>query len=155
MTSITKEIRKLQAMSLPDLALKYQDVFGKPPRVKQKGYLQRRIAWQLQADRFGGLSRTAQRRLDEIMSTIELPVDSNKSCTTRASVRPRKGTDPMIGSTLIRTYHGRDYRVQVTEEGFEYDGILYRSLSAVAKQITGSHWNGLLFFNISKRKKSK
>lgn len=57
---------------------------------------------------------------------------------------------PMSGTLLTRTYKGRAIRVQVTEAGFEYDGEVYRSLSAIAKAVTGAHWNGYPFFNLPK-----
>ena len=60
-----------------------------------------------------------------------------------------------MGTTLVRRWRGKDYYVKVLDDGYEYDGVIYRSLSAVAKAITGSHWNGPLFFGVTKRKKTK
>ena len=60
--------------------------------------------------------------------------------------------DPLPGTVLTREYKGREVRVRVLEKGFEYEGQPYRSLSAVAKAITGSHWNGRLFFGLRKGK---
>ena len=58
--------------------------------------------------------------------------------------------DPLPGAVLVREYKGREIRVRVLDGGYEYDGHPYRSLSAVVKAITGSHWNGRLFFGLKK-----
>jgi hypothetical protein len=136
-----------------ELAERYKEVFGKDPRVKHREHLQRKIAWQIQAERFGGLSETAQRRLDEIIADLDLPFDKGKKSVSAALRRIRKPNEPAVGTVLVRKWKGAEIRVQVQDNGYEWDGIVYRSLSAVAKAITGSHWNGRLFFKLVSRKR--
>jgi hypothetical protein len=149
MKSIAKQIDELRAMKLPDLVKRYRKLFNKDPRVKNKVWLWKRCAWRLQEMKFGGLSGTAQRRLDELIAEIDLPIKRKETGKTR---RPRAPGDLSAGTSLTRTWHGSEYHVKVLEEGFEYDGVVYRSLSAVARAITGSHWNGKLFFHLTRRK---
>jgi Protein of unknown function (DUF2924) len=68
------------------------------------------------------------------------------------SARVRDPRLPPVGSLLRRHYQGREIIVRVLDEGFEYDSQCYRSLSAIARHITGTHWNGLLFFNLTERR---
>jgi len=153
MNSITKEISELRAMTAHELADRYEELFGKAPRVKHKEWLWKRIAWKLQEQRFGGLPGAARRHLNTLMNEIELPIKGKSGADTgkpRASCAPDM---PAIGTTLIRKWHGHEYRVKVTADGFEYDGVVYRSLSAVAYAITGTRWNGKLYFGLKKRKK--
>jgi len=153
MKSITKEIAELRAMTAHELAEKYKQVFGKSPRVKHKEYLWKRIAWKIQEQRFGGLPGAARRHLNDLMNEIELPSKRKSGADTAKPRASRAPNDPAVGTTLIREYKGRDIRVKVLEKGFEWDGTPYRSLSAVARAVTGSVWSGRLFFNLRKRGK--
>ena len=62
---------------------------------------------------------------------------------------------PQVGSLLTKTYKGKKLHVKVTEEGFEYDGKRYRSLSGIARAVTGATWNGFLFFGLTPRPKTE
>ena len=68
---------------------------------------------------------------------------------------PRKTRDPLVGTVLTRNWRGQEIRVTALESGYEYDDVVYRSLSAIAREVTGSHWNGKLFFGLTTRRKSK
>jgi len=154
MKSITREISELRSMTAHELAGRFAKLFGKPPRIKHKEWLWKRIAWKLQEQRFGGLPGAARRHLNTLMNEIELPI-KGKSGANMGKPRVSRASDmPAIGTTLIRKWHGHEYRVKVTADGFEYDGVVYRSLSAVAYAITGTRWNGKLYFGLKKRTKS-
>ena len=158
--SITAEIRELRAMPVPKLVNTYETVFGKPPRVKNREWLWKRVAWKIQEQRYGGLSKPAQARLEELIAEIQLPLGENRRTVTGALNGSERGvnhraTAPPVGTTLTREWHGQEVRVRVVEQGFEWDGAVYKSLSAVAKAVTGSHWNGRLFFGLTKRKAAK
>jgi hypothetical protein len=149
--TITEEISELRAMDVAALVERYTAVFGKPPRVKHKDWLWRRIAWKIQEQRFGGLSEVAKRRLDELIAEIDLPL--GKGRTVRGKIEPpAKPGNPQIGTTLTRTWRGKDLHVAIIEGGFAYEGVVYRSLSAVANAITGSHMSGRAFFGLAERK---
>ncbi len=151
--SIADEIAALRAMQVPELVERYEALFGEPPRVKHRDWLWRRIAWKIQEQRFGGLSTVAKRKLDELIAELEIPL-TREDRTARGRVgRPARSGDPPAGTTLSRTWHGQEIRTTaVVEGGWEYNGVVYRSLSAVAKAVTGAHWNGRLFFGLTKRK---
>jgi hypothetical protein len=115
-------------------------LFKRPPRSKHREYLFKKLAWRVQELRFGGLSATAKKRLEELASEIVLP---------ETVVRTRDGI--AVGTELVREWRRREYRVVVRDNGYEYEGTIHRSLTAVAKAITGSHWNGRLFFGLTER----
>ncbi len=149
--SITQEIAELRAMGVPELVERYEAVHGKPPRVKHRDWLWRRIAWKVQEQRFGGLSEVAKRRLDELIAELELPLGQR---TVNGKVARSRPGDPPLGTTLTRVWKGQDVRTTAVEGGWEHDGVVHRSLSAVAKAVTGSHWNGRLLFGLTKRKEA-
>lgn len=154
MKSITAELNRLRAMTVAQLAEKYVEVFGRKPHVKHKEHLQRKIAWQIQAQRFGGLSETAQSRLDALIGELDVPFNNaNKDATTAALRRLRRASEPAVGTVLVRKWRDQEIHVHVRDNGYEHDGVLYKSLTAVAKAVTGAHWNGRLFFNLTKRKR--
>lgn len=151
--SIPEEITELRAMDVPSLVTKYEAVFGRRPRVKHREFLWKRIAWKIQEQRFGGLSDAAKRRLDELIAEIDLPLgEAMRTVTGRLASASRPG-QPAIGTTITRDWRGQQIAVRVVENGFEWNGVPYRSLSAVAKAVTGTHWNGRLFFGLSKERK--
>ena len=155
MKSIVQEIEALRKMKAQKLVKKYEEVYGKAPHIKHKDWLWKRIAWKIQEQRFGGLSRVARKRLNGLVADVEHSLQSKVKNAPGATSRPRKANEPAVGTTLTRTWHGQEYHVHVLEDGYEWNGVKYRSLSGVAKAITGSHWNGLLFFGLVDRKKSK
>jgi hypothetical protein len=141
----------------------YGDVFGEPSRSSHKQYLFRRIAWQLQARVEGGLSAESLRRAAEIADDADLRLGGPKGFwswpeqTKPKQQRPpaqsyRDGRLPQPGAVLIRRHQGRDVVVKVLEGGFEYKSRHYRSLSAIAREVTGRRWNGLLFFGLTERR---
>ncbi len=151
MSTITQQIRELQDMAVAQLADRYEDLFGRPPRVRNKAFLQRRVAWKIQELEFGGLSEPAKARLDELIAEIDLPLgDREPRRARRADRKEPKG--PLVGTTLLRRWHDQEIRVEVRENGFEWRDTLFRSLTAVAKAITGSSWNGRLFFGLTTRR---
>ena len=154
MSTITQQIRELQDMTVAQLADRYENLFGDPPRVRNKAFLQRRVAWKMQEVEFGGLSNEAKSRLDELISKIDLPLGDPGPTRTRRAIR-KDPKAPLVGTTLIRHWRGQELRVEVRDHGFEWDGTIYKSLTAVARAITGSAWNGRLFFNLTKRNKAQ
>ena len=139
-------------MKVPELIERYRELYGRPPRVKRREHLWKRCAWKLQEQRFGGLSTVAKRRLEELIAEIDLPLGEQQwtvSGHLNGHVRP---ADHKVGTVFTRTWHGREVRSVAVEGGYECDGVVYRSLSAVAKAVTGSHWSGRRFFGLTQRK---
>ena len=167
MMNFGHEIRALKRMTVAELRQKHIELFGEPNRSNHKQYLIKRIAWRMQAQAEGGLSERARRRAEELANDADLrthPPRESKSApepnagpTTTASVDfnhdPRI---PLPGSILVRPrpYKGRDIAVKVLPNGFEWEGEVYRTLTAVAKAVTGKHWNGYHFFQLPRKQES-
>jgi hypothetical protein len=165
MTDIAAEIAALDEMATGELAERYQKLHGRPCRTRHRAYLIRKIAWRIQANAEGDLSERARRRAAELANdadvrvmapkTMICPPQTGQSATvTRPAPTGRgKPVDPRLpapGSAIVRQYKGRTYRVVYMEDGsgFECEGERYRTLSAVAKRITGSHISGFRFFRL-------
>jgi hypothetical protein len=152
--SIAEEIAELRALPVAELVERYQAVFGKAPRIKNKAFLWKRCGWKLQEQRLGGLSEVAKARLEQLIAEIDLPL-AERARSVTGKLRRSRGGELRPGTVLTREWRGRQVRVEVVDGGFECDGVVYRSLSAVAKAVTGSHWNGRLFFALTPRKAAK
>jgi len=158
--NIAKEVAALSRMTVKDLRSKHIEVFGERTRSGHKDYLVKRIAWRMQANAHGDLSDRARRRADELANDADLRTtapkitpESQVAITTTASVAfDHDSRLPMPGAILRRPYKGREVVVRVLPRGFEYEGEVYRTLSAVAKAVTGTHWNGYHFFNLNPNK---
>lgn len=151
--SLKKELAALERMTVGELQQRYVEAFGEQVRSRHRQYLIRRIAWRLQANAEGGLSERALRRAEELADIADAcvtpprptPIRRLTGRTTRNRSDPRL---PPIGAAVTRDYKGRDITVTVLTDGFEHDGERYRSLTAVAKAITGQHINGFRFFGL-------
>lgn len=160
-TTTYQEIQGLSRMTVGELREKYLDVFGEETRSYHKEFLRKRVAWRIQALAEGDLSERALRRAEELADDADLrmraPHDPARSGSAEARVRTTTGClspsrDPRLplpGTLLAREFQGRDIVVKVLDNGFEFDGQRYKSLSAIAKKVTGSKWNGFLFFGIA------
>jgi len=158
--NINKEVAALEQMTVGQLQDRYVEVFGEPVRSRHRQYLIRRIAWRLQANAEGGLSERTLRRAEELADDADVRLTPPRSAAVVQQERPVSGltlvrvpvtTDPRLpppGGQITRRYKGRTIIVTVLADGFEYLGDRYRSLSAVAKAITGSHMNGFRFFGL-------
>ncbi len=155
-TNVPKEIAALGRMTVTQLRARHVEVFGEQTRSGHKDYLVKRIAWRIQANAHGDLSSRAKRRAEELANDADLRTtapkvkqsDSPAAITTTAAITfDHDARLPMPGGTLRRPYKGREIVVRVLPRGFEYEGEIHRSLSAVAKAVTGKHWNGYHFFN--------
>ena len=153
--NIGKEVAAMQRMTVAELRGKYAEVFGEETRSRHKQHLIRRIAWRIQANAEGGLSERARQR------ARELAADSDVRLTAAPRTAPAAGPTkvaaihisqddrlPMPGTVITREYKDQAVEVRVLPDGFEYDGEVYRTLSAVAKAVTGTHWNGYHFFRL-------
>ena len=166
-TNIAKAIAQMEKMTAGELRREYAELFGEESRSGNRRWLFRRCAWRLQALAEGELSERARRRAKELARDEDIRVrppaemdmaDLARPADVRVSTRGRirRNLDarlPAPGTQLTRMYKGHLYTVKVLDNGFEYDGEVYRSLSAVAFEISGGHWNGFLFFNIADPRK--
>jgi len=156
-----QQVQALSRMTVRELRDKHLEVFGEETRAYHKEYLRKRIAWRLQALAEGDLSDRARRRAGELANDADLRTRAPRDRATSGSaeVKARTATAhlppsrdprlPLPGTLLARTFRGRDIVVKVLDTGFEHDGRRYTSLSAIAREVTGSKWNGFLFFGLT------
>ncbi len=157
--NIGKEITAMKRMTVAELRRKYAEAFGEETRTRHKDYLLRRIAWRLQANAEGGLSERARKRAGELAQGVDVRLTAPKKKFTPAPERTRishlhisqDNRLPMPGAIITREYKGQTIEVHVLPDGFEYEGEIYGTLSAVAKAVTGTHWNGYHFFRLGKK----
>lgn len=155
---IHKEVRALEHLSTTELCERYATLFGEQTRTRHKTYLIRKIAWRLQARLQGDLSECARRRAEELADDAEVRVmppkdlDAEVCGSVKVIAAPTDARLPAPGTAIVRTYKGHKIQVLVLADGFEYQGERYKSLSAVAKVITGTHCNGFRFFNLEGEK---
>jgi hypothetical protein len=155
--NVAKEVAALQRMTVKDLRARYADAFGEVTLANNKGWLVKRIAWRLQALAEGDLSERARQRAAELANDADLRTTPPKTRISAAPAeRTRTGTLridgdrrlPPPGTVITRAYKGHSLRVTVLPTGFEFDGEVFKSLSAVAKAVTGQHCNGYHFFRL-------
>jgi hypothetical protein len=155
--NVEREVAALQRLSAAQLCLRYTEVFGEATNANNKTWLIKRIAWRLQAQAEGDLSERARQRAAELANDADLrmsppgtaatlPLASDAEPQARTLKFQTDGRLPLPGTIITRKYKGQILHVQVLRDGFEFDGQVYGSLSAVARAITGSHCNGFLFF---------
>jgi hypothetical protein len=155
-----QKLAALRNMGVTQLRAKYLEVFGEPTRTGNKAFLFKKLAWRIQSLAEGGLSERARRRAEELARDADIrtsvpkaPVATTGAAQRTVTISLPDGRDrlPIPGTVLNRTYKGKHVAVIVKADStFEYAGQTYRSLSAIAKVITGSHWNGYLFFGLTK-----
>ncbi len=150
--NIAAEVAKLERMTPRELRDKYAEVFDEESRSGNKRWLIKRIAWRLQANAEGDLSERARQRALELADDSDLRVRPPAQPKLRpANEIPAARELPNDGTELTRQYKGRLVRVRVLDDGFQYEGEHYRTLSAVALAVTGSHTSGPKFFGVAKK----
>lgn len=161
---LEREVAAIGDLSREQLAALWEKAHGcQPPNGVKRRLLERSAAWHLQAKRLGGHSRAARKALRD--AARPMPVDrtarDDQGAATGCEINRRRrsganepknadsGKPTLVpGMRLVREWNGRMHAVDVTEEGFLFDGRTYRSLSAIAKRITGAHWSGPRFFGV-------
>lgn len=157
MLNVDKEIAAMERMTVGELRVKYAEVFGEPTNGRHKQWLIKRIIWRMQANAEGDLSERARRRAMELANDADLrmtpprerkPASDAAERTVSVATSVRPSTNLLPGTQLKREYKGRTIRVTAVADGFEHEGERYKSLTAVAKAVTGKHWNGFHFFGL-------
>ena len=134
----------LKTTATPDLKQQWRELFGTEPPPYNRRFLESRLAYRIQELAYGGLKPETLARLEALGEQF----DGGK-----ITVRRMRGDDkPIAGTQLIREYRGVEHVVTVTRDGYEYQGRPYQSLSAIARAITGTRWNGRVFFGLRPRR---
>ena len=159
--TVIRSIEELGSSKISALKKRYRELFGEESKSSNRQFLFRRIAFRLQANAEGDLSERARRRIGDIADDRDLRVRAPKEFLARPEAgspiidRTRPPKDyrlPEPGTVLTRRLGDRQIVVKVLAEGFEYESRHYRSLSAIAREVTGTRWNGLLFFGLAERR---
>jgi hypothetical protein len=149
-TSVLRQLAALEKMKLAELQEKWRDLYGTEPPHFKSSFLKKRLAYRIQELFYGGISMKAKEQIAEIAESDPLLTVCDENEKARLNARSGK---ILPGTRFVREWKGEHYEVIARENGFEYDGRPFRSLSAVATEITGTKWNGKLFFGVSKRKR--
>ncbi len=146
-----QDLRHLQDLDTYDLQVRWRRTFGRSaPRHLPKYLLFRILAYRIQADAFGDLGRETVRVLEQIARDAAKAKTSGKALSKVVPpVEEARGLKP--GTLLVREHEGVLHRVTVHAKGFEWNGQSFRSLSEVARAITGTRWNGPRFFGLRDR----
>ena len=155
-----EEIERLLAMSTDDLVAEHERLWGKKARVRHRDYLWKRCARKLQEIRTGGLSKKAAERLEEVIALIRPGIEEllqgagKKGLSSPLKLALNRPAPKALrpGTSLVRDYKGRRLVVLVEDGGFSFEGRLYKSLSAIAKEVSGSHCSGRAFFGLTGRR---
>jgi Protein of unknown function (DUF2924) len=142
--TILAQIAALKAKSTADLRGMWLELFGKQPAFLGRRYLEDRLAYRVQELHFGSLSDRARRKLDALVDQLE-----------PKAARRRDPGRPIAGTQLRREWKGIEHVVTIREHDFEYNGRPYKSLSAIAREITNVRWNGWTFFGLKQQSRRK
>ena len=160
--AVRAQIEALRLLKARALRVKYRELFGEESRSSNRGYLFRRVAWRLQALHEGDLSARARERAQQLAVDADLrlrpPGSFSKQIEAAQAAQSSARRDarlPHAGTELARKYKGQLIRVKILEQGFEYSGMQYESLSAIAYRVTGTRWNGFAFFGLNHQQVSK
>ena len=161
---IAGELIALRDMTVAQLRERYREVFGEPTRSRNKDYLYKKVAWRIQELTEGGLSDATLAKIDELGADVPMrwrrksSGDKIATATPVHDAIPADTRDPRLpppGTVLTRAYKGVEHQVTVLDDGFAYQGERHASLSQLARVITGTNWNGFLFWGLKRRTRRK
>jgi hypothetical protein len=141
--SVLSRLAALKTAPMPALKAQWRQLFETEPPPYNRRYLESRLAYRIQELAYGGLKPDTVKRLQALADQLE---HSSPTSGGRAKGRPIAGTQ------LVREWQGIEHRVTVTEGGFLYGGKPFKSLSAIARAITGTRWNGWVFFGLKSQR---
>ena len=144
---ILARLAALKAMSVNELKAEWQALYDAPAPNNSRTFLESRLAYRIQELTYGGPDKQTRRLLDLLADEVD------GTLTRKAQIADPR--NPVVGTKLIREWDGVAHTVTVLREGFDWDGRRFKSLSAVARAITGTRWNGYRFFGLRERKRGE
>ena len=141
---VLARLAALKTTPMPALKQQWRDLFDKEPPPYNRAFLESRLAYRIQELVYGGLKPETIARLEAIGEQY----DGGNVATRRTRLNDR----PIAGTRLIREWDGIEHCVTVLDDGYEYQGRPFKSLSAVARAITGTRWNGWVFFGLKNQR---
>lgn len=145
--TVLARVATLKTMSVADLKAEWQRLFGADAPNNSRPFLELRLAYRIQELAYGGPSRETLRLLDALADEVQ------GKPGRKAMIRESRM--PVAGTRLVREWNGVEHTVTVLRDGFEFEGRKYKSLSAVARAIAGTRWNGWRFFGIREIKRGE
>ena len=142
--SVLARVAALKKMPTAELKQQWQQLFETQAPPYNRRFLESRLAYRIQELAYGGLKPETVKRLEALGEQFD-----GGNITVR---RIRADDKPMVGTRLIREYQGVEHTVTVLKDGYEWQGRPYQSLSAIARAITGTRWNGWVFFGLKNRR---
>src|SRR3954467_6334234 len=142
--TVLARVAALKGMAAPDLKRKWRELFDTEPPLYNRRFLESRLAYRIQELAYGGLKPETVERLVALGEQLD-----GGNIAVR---RTKANSGPIAGTQLIRDWKGVEHRVTVRQDHYEYQGRPYKSLSAVARAITGTRWNGLVFFGLKNQR---
>jgi hypothetical protein len=144
---VLRQLAELERLSVPELAERWRALMDTAPARHNRRYLIKRLAYRIQELAYGGLTSQDRDRMERLLDAEGY--DDQGFAVTKKRHRPvNKDGKFLPGTLLVREWAGERHEVRVLERGFEYRGLPYRSLSAVARLITGTQWSGPAFFGL-------
>jgi hypothetical protein len=143
--SVLARLAALKAMTVKELKAEWEKLFDRPAPNNSHAYLQQRLAYRIQELTYGGLAKPVTRMLDALADEVE-----GRKVRRSVISDPR---NPVIGTRLVRQWNGAEHVITVLTDGFDWQGRRYKSLSAIARDITGTRWNGYRFFGLRESKR--
>jgi Protein of unknown function (DUF2924) len=145
--TVLAQLAALKGLPTPDLKCRWRELFDTEPPPYNRRFLESRLAYRIQEIAYGGLKPETVERLEALAEDLDGGDPAKR--------RRRRGQDrPIAGTRLIREWQGVEHCVTVLDEGYEYQGRPYQSLSAIARAITGTRWNGWVFFGLKNQRAS-
>lgn len=138
--SVLAQVAALPEKSTAELKQMWRDLYDREPPPYNKPFLVKRLAYRIQELAYGGLSARAEAKLNELVEEEDRRVKGKQPIG--------RNDRPIVGTRLIREWQGVEHCATVLEDGFEYQGRRYKSLSAIARAITGTRWGGPMFFGL-------
>ncbi len=140
--AVAARLRVLEGMTYDELRVEWRRLYrAHPPKRVSRGLLMLGVAWKVQERAYGGLGAATKRRIADLAKTVERNGDVTRNRVAR--LKP--------GAKLVREWRGETHTVIVLEDGFEWKGTQWRSLSVIARKITGVHWSGPRFFGLAEQ----
>jgi hypothetical protein len=134
--NVVKQVLKLKTMSLNDLRDLWYSLYKHDPISNSKMYMIPQLAYRIQELTYGETDEATERKIQQVAHDI--------------SRGKKKAYKPLLGTKIVKEYRNKLHEIFVVADGFSYNGRVYNSLSAIAQQITGTKWNGLVFFGVKK-----
>lgn len=139
--NVIADLAALKKMTGAQLREKWRKIMESEPATLNRSYLETRLAHRIQVLAYGELKPETKRRLEQLRQSVAIG----------APIKAHDKGRPPAGAVLVREHQGVEYRVKVLADGFEYDGKKWKSLTAIAFKITGTHWSGPMFFGLRRK----